>query len=610
MTTNNDRTITIENQVQLRRKPRFKYLLKLFSYVFSSAKVICCIYLIFFVLLSLLRPILAFIWGQYIHGLENLSTEQTIVSSALLVIIYFLINFLSEIVSDRIISGGTIERFDLVQANHLQELLHSKMYEKLATLSPESYEIPEINDRIERVWEFAGGNVRGLNQSVMIGGYTVIAKIVSVLSIAISLFVFNPLLTLLVIITVLPSFWFLTIGEKLRVKFTLENTALKRRADYFQNMMLFPFAAKEMKTLGLHDFFYDKWKDVADEYVYNEKKIIRSQAILQILNNIVVTSASIGGSIFAIVLMIHGHIGLGTLGAVLSLVSVLVSDFRSLISSFVSFSMRKNEATHFFDLMEYESEDNNGNIVGSLEKISIQNLMYRYPLTDRYIIDSLSLEIRKGEKIAFVGENGTGKTTLIKLIMGMMLPSGGELLINDTPVEKMDLVNYFDGIGAVFQTPARYTTFSVGDNVFLGDSSKLRNEENIEKALSFVGLGDIGKDITLGKDIGGSELSGGQWQKLSLAKAAYRNRDFLILDEPTSNLDPLIETEIFSKFISLSANTTVIYTTHRISAAALADRIVVFLDGKIVQDGSHSNLIKQPGEYARLYNEQARWYDR
>lgn len=156
----------------------------------------------------------------------------------------------------------------------------------------------------------------------------------------------------------------------------------------------------------------------------------------------------------------------------------------------------------------------------------------------------------------------------------------------------------------------RYVTFSIADNVFLGDTVKTRNEVDIDTALSFSGLDNVERDNLLGKVIGGTELSGGQWQKLSIARAAYRNKDFIILDEPTSNLDPLAETDIFQKYISVAKDKTVIFVTHRISVASLADRIIVFANGKVVQDGTHHELISREGEYARLYMEQATWYNR
>jgi ATP-binding cassette subfamily B protein len=129
-------------------------------------------------------------------------------------------------------------------------------------------------------------------------------------------------------------------------------------------------------------------------------------------------------------------------------------------------------------------------------------------------------------------------------------------------------------------------------------------------ALEFSGFEGAEKDAMLGKDIGGTELSGGQWQKLAISRAYYRDRDFIVLDEPTSNLDPLAETEVFKKYIAMTEGKTVIMVTHRISVASLAERVVVFKDGEIVEDGSHDDLLSNNGEYARLYSTQAQWYDR
>ena len=212
--------------------------------------------------------------------------------------------------------------------------------------------------------------------------------------------------------------------------------------------------------------------------------------------------------------------------------------------------------------------------------------------------------------MALIGENGMGKTTFVKLMTGMLAPSQGSLSINGTPVEQMNPIAWYDHLSAVMQDPARYNTFTIGDNVFLGDTLKERDEAAIDEALRFSGFTGGEKEALLGKDTGGTDLSGGQWQKLAVARAAYRNRDFIVLDEPTSNLDPLAEAEVFQKYIELSRDKTVVYVTHRISVAALADRIIVFSDGRIAQDGTHDELIRQEGEYARLYKEQAKWYNR
>ncbi|QOR36880.1 ABC transporter ATP-binding protein [Clostridium sp. 'deep sea'] len=605
----NDKTRGIEHDVQSEQKPKAKHLFKLFLYVFSTTKAISLIYLGLYIVLSLLRPVLAFMWGRYIQTAKGLTHVDNIFPAILLLLSYFIINFIIGLIDRYVGVYERIEMLNIVQANHQAELLRSKMYEKFASISPEYYEIPKINDNMTQVFNFVSSQWRGINTTVMMQGYIVIAKAISIVTIAASLYIFNPLLCLIVLVAPLPTLWSLTIGQKIRFKFVKDNVKLKRRAEYFQGVML-SSAGKELKVLGLHDFFYKKWKDIADEYTLKEKKLIRTQAILQIINYFLLSLANVGGCIFAIVLMAMGRLTLGALGAVLSLVSTLVNDTKELLVGFVTVYMKKNEAAQFFDLMELPEQKNEGEDLGKFNVIEAKRLKYRYPLTKRYVLDDINLRIRKGEKVAFVGENGMGKTTFVKLITGTLTPSDGELLINDALIEQINPIVWYNNISAVVQDPARYITFSIADNVFLGDTVKPRNEVDIDKALSFSGLNGVERNNLLGKDIGGTELSGGQWQKLSIARAAYRNKDFIILDEPTSNLDPLAETDVFQKYISLAKDKTVIFVTHRISVASLADRIVVFADGRIIQDGTHEDLIAQGGEYSRLYREQAKWYNR
>jgi ATP-binding cassette subfamily B protein len=483
------------------------------------------------------------------------------------------------------------------------------MFKKLAAITPEYLEVSKINDTTRQVFSWVGAEWDGMNQQLMMQSYIVIAKVVSVLSIAASLYFFSPWLCLIALAAPLPSLWSLTLGEKLRFAFTKENTELNRRTEYFQKLMLSP-AAKEMKTLGLYDFFYAKWKVLADEYTIKERKLIRGTTLLNTVNYLFTSLANIGGNVFAIILMVSGTITLGALGAVMSLVSTLVSDTGSLLGAFSTFIMKKNEAARFYDLMDLPEQSARGKDCGTFTALEAKNLKYRYPLTEGPVLDGVNLRIGKGEKVTLVGENGAGKTTFVKLITGILAPSEGELLLNGTAVEELNASSRYDRLSAVTQDPARYNTFTVGDNVFLGDTGKPRDEAAVDEALAFSGLGDLEKDALLGKDIGGVDLSGGQWQKLAIARAAYRDRDFIILDEPTSNLDPLAETGVFRQYIALAADKTVVFVTHRISVAALAGRIIVFAGGKIVEDGSHDALMRAGGEYARLYREQAKWYNR
>ena len=194
--------------------------------------------------------------------------------------------------------------------------------------------------------------------------------------------------------------------------------------------------------------------------------------------------------------------------------------------------------------------------------------------------------------------------------MGTLIPSRGKIEVDSIDSNEIVPSSRYDKFSTVMQSPARYYTFTVTDNVYMGDTKRVRDETILGQALDFAGFSDIERNTVLGKDLEGLELSGGEWQKLAIARASYRNRDFYILDEPTSSLDPLAEADIFSKYLKLAEDKTVIFVTHRISAASLADRIIVLEDGKVVEDGSHEGLMRSGGKYAELYAMQAQWYQK
>jgi len=606
---NIDRTSPIENDVRSENKPKLLYLLRLWKYVFSSAKAVSLIYLGLLTLLSLLRPFLAILWGKYIDLAEGYLPGGQILPMVILVVVYYLINFLTGIIWRYTCGHEDIERLDLVQVHHFKEKVNARFFKKLSSINPEYWEVPKINDMVDRTMSFMTDKYNGMSRTVMFQGYLVLTKIISVVSIAASLYIFNPVLCFIVLVAPLPSLYTLLFSQKLQFKFVKENSKVLRRAEYFQNVIL-RNGTKEVKTMGLFDFFFAKWKKEMDEYTEKEKKLYRNQTLINMSNDLVTSGASIGATVFSIVLMTAGKITIGALGACISLISTLLTDSKELISGAAIFITKKNEAALFFDLMDLQDTTSNGDECGAFEKIKADEVKYRYPLSDTFVLDDISLEIKKGERIAFVGENGAGKTTFVKLLTATLSASDGDLLINGKSADAVSFESRYAAMSTVTQTPARYTTLTIKDNIYIGDASKICDENEIQNAMDFSGLSDFDSNTLLGKETGGTDISGGQWQKLAIARAAYRNKDFIILDEPTSNLDPLAETEIFKKYIELAGEKTVIFVTHRISVAALAERIIVFENGKIVEDGSHLELLSLDGPYARLYNEQSKWYNR
>jgi len=599
-----DNTKLIEERISKDRKSSIIFLFKLFKYVFSSAKVMCTLFLGLNILLSITRPIIPLIWKAYI---EKVNSDTELLTLIILITSFYLLKIIEELLRRYTQSYEDIERLDKVQHHRFQELVNTKLYKKLTSLSPENLEVAKVNDLITRVFDFTSDAWDGLNREVMVQGYYIIAKLIAIISIGVTLFIIEPTLVFIILLAAIPTLYTTYIGEKISFKFNKENSQLKREIQYFEDLLV-KEAPKEIKSLDLFDFFYNKWKTRSDKYLISEKKIQLKQSLIMGFNDVVQSIATVSSSVFAIVLMTKGIISIATLAAVFVLVNNLSLDIHALFKAIGKFLSKKNEATIFFDLLELPGQEDEGKNITEVD-INTKNLCYRYPFTDRLVIDDLNVEIRKGEKVALVGENGAGKTTFVKLISGMIKPTSGELLIDDQKVEDINPINHYEQLSAVFQDPARYTSFTISDNVYFANPRD-RNEDEINNALMNAGLEFKDTNVMLGKDIGGTELSGGQWQKLAIARAYYRDKDFIILDEPTSNLDPIAETEIFKKYIEMSQDKTVIMVTHRISVAAIADRIIVFDEGKIVEDGSHNELMELNGKYANLYKVQADWYDR
>jgi len=610
-----DATADFERDILKENPQKLSYLTRLFVYVFSSARLMCGIFLGLAIILSILQPITAIIWGRYIDSanthFEILTPDSIqIVSLVGLAVLFWLMGFISNLLSGYLYGGEDIQRLSKVQDHRLQEKFQSKMFRKIAKLYPDYMEVPKINDMINRSFDSMGGEWSSLQRGVIIEGYVIIARIVSVVAVALSLYIFNPLLTFIVLAAPLPSLYTTYVGNKLNFKFSRDNGPILRKANYYQGVLL-GTSAKEVKALNLFDFFFGKWRPLADEYLKKERQNRMRVFIIGTISGVISNIASVGANVFAIILLTRGDLSIGALGAVLALIGTLMGSTSGLFGSLANFISKKNESAQFFeliDLNEQITKDKNNDV--SIETISTKSVSFRYPLTDEYRIKNINFTLKKGEKVAFVGENGAGKTTFIKLLTGMLQPSEGDVLVNGVLATSIDPTARYNAISCVFQEPSRFNTFTIADNVFLGDVLRERNEQQIDEALTFAAFEGAEKDAMLGKDIGGTELSGGQWQKIAIARAYYRGCDFFVLDEPTSNLDPIAEADVFKQYIAMTQGKTVIMVTHRISVASLADRVVVFKDGEIVEDGSHDELLKINGQYANLYSTQAQWYDR
>jgi ATP-binding cassette subfamily B protein len=247
------------------------------------------------------------------------------------------------------------------------------------------------------------------------------------------------------------------------------------------------------------------------------------------------------------------------------------------------------------------------------KEIRCEDLWFTYPGADRPAIAGVSFSIRAGETVALVGENGAGKTTLVKLLLGLYRPDRGRILFDGLPADEIDPRSRFAAMSAIFQDFLRYA-LTLRENIAASSIGSLRDDIRLQGAVAAAGLGDLlarlpqGLDTLLGPEVGGVDLSGGEWQRVALARSLLRDAQVLILDEPTAALDPLAELAVFERFAELARSRTALLISHRLGMARLANRILVLEGGRLVEEGSHSDLVRQGGRYAQLFAAQARWY--
>ena len=602
-----DATSDLEQRIEKRElEASFRDYPRLLRFVLSSAFLISSLFLLLSVVRPLFTPFIAIFWKRFVDGVYALAPGMRIgIELVLLLVGYAALTFIQNIIqSMTTLNGEQAFLLDIVQANRFSEFVLTKMYAKVSRLPTEYYESPDFYDRTERAFSYAGEQMR---KEVVVNVYAVIAGVVGTIAVFIALYSYHPLLSLVAVVAPAPSLYSQLIGSKITHAFKRDTSEDRRKLDYYEQLIL-RFAVKEFKVFNAGEFIMDKWEKVASKYLRREIRTRYRTEAVGLVGVVVNNAAAIGSALLAVWLLTQGEISLGAVGAVFALSNELTHIAGSVIDGIGKLISNRRDVSQLFEFLDLPEEETAGEpIPEEFRQIRAKDIRYRYPMTDRYVLDGIDCTIRSGEVVAFVGENGAGKSTFVKILLGLIRPSEGTLQYNDTPLSDLRIEEYRDGIGAVFQDFVQYRGLTVGDNVRLGD---FESKTAVEPALSDAGFSAHTPETMLGRDLDGKELSGGEWQKLAIARGLYRNRDILVLDEPTASLDPLSEEEVFRRFLSMTEGKTSIIVTHRIGSAALANRILIFDAGRIVEEGTHDQLIANNGKYARMFAAQAEWYDR
>jgi ATP-binding cassette, subfamily B, bacterial len=504
--------------------------------------------------------------------------------------------------------------------------IQSEVHERAVSVPLERLEQSEYYDRLQRAEIVAGTDLFGVLQNVL-AFLRLIFELIGLL--AVSSLVY-PLVGVLLGFVFAVSFTIRLESDIVVRRLNRDLTRSGRQSDYLREALTKPETVKEMRIFGSIDYLINKWTDIMRQSLALRMNARRRE----IRRGIIVSTLQITGLFGAIAWMVlqmrSGGFTAGTLVIVFQAMRQAYS-----ISGRMAHPIGKIyiQTAKIFDLVEFlrESPEERAGFVkgtdrlakeslpstlqspGQTGRIVFEDVTYQYSGADEPVLRSIRLTLNPGETIALVGENGAGKSTLVRLLLGLYKPSAGRITWDGTDLKELDPVSLRRSMSAAFQDFVRYET-TLRDNVGFGEPDKIRTDVAIRRALQSGGAAGMesmpsGLDARLGLvSDGGRELSGGQWQRLAIARAALRDARLLVLDEPTAAIDPQHETELYRSFRELAQGRTALFVSHRLGWARFADRIVVLRDGRIVEEGSHETLLAAGREYASMFRAQAEWY--
>jgi ATP-binding cassette subfamily B protein len=489
-----------------------------------------------------------------------------------------------------------------------------------AALDLEQFEDAELYDRLERARRQTVGRIALLSLVL-----STIQDLVTLVSLSAALVAYVPWLLVLLVVSVVPALLgethFASLGYSLLYSWTPE----RRQLDYLRYIGASDVSAKEVKLFGLSPFLVDRYARLSREFYEANRTLAARRSIVSTLLAAVGTIGYYSAYVVIIHLTIVGHrgpAGVFTIG-VLTFLAASFRQSRDLIQrSLLALSQMYEQSLYLDDLFSFFAiEPRIRSTPGALpipvpvrEGFVFENVGFRYPGSDRWAVRHLSFALKPGERLALVGENGAGKTTLAKLLVRLYDPTEGRILLDGRDLRTYDVASLRQHVGVIFQDFVRYD-FLLRENIAVGDIEQRDDQPAIRDAAER-SLADTvaerlaaGYDQMLGRRFeGGVDLSGGEWQKVALARAYLRDAQLLVLDEPTAALDARAEYEVFLRFSELTAGKMAVLISHRFSTVRMADRILVLRGGELVEDGTHSELVARGGLYAELFGLQAAGY--
>ena len=493
--------------------------------------------------------------------------------------------------------------------NHIKLMIIGKAKE----VDLSSYDDPEFYEKLENANREAG--MRPI--SILTATFNVISAVISAVSFVAVLITLSPLAPIIIVIAAVPgaivNFYF----RNKNFRYIRFHSKERRQMNYYSGLMVNKDRVKEIKILGLGETFITKYKTVFAKYYKGLKKIIIREGLTQILVGLFSTLVSSALFVWVAFNVINGD---GFVGDY-SLYSGALTSITTYVGTLLSATVTIYEGTLFIDNMITFMNEKPKIIPttstpltvqrGVPHTIELKNVSFAYPGTDRMVLKNLNLKIEANDSIVLVGLNGAGKTTLIKLLTRLYDPTEGEILLDGHDLREYDVESLYSAFGIIFQDFGHYAE-TAAENVRFGDIDCNHTDDAVRLAAKRGGAAQFIEGLPDGYETpltrmfeeNGVELSGGQWQKLSVARAFYNDSEILIMDEPTASLDPIAEREVFDQYAALAKNKISVFVSHKLSSAVNATKIVVIDEGRIIEVGSHDELMKTSEMYREVFESQ------